>query len=120
MEQLISHFHEFRKEFLAQCEIFREEIQLLRESNIKHSSGIHGLETDISAMQKELHKMHKALLGASQKNKTERSVLHYMTSPLVILGLVVFFLILLISDLKVEKENGLLRGVIKAIPGVKE
>jgi hypothetical protein len=120
MEQLISHFHEFRKEFLAQCEIFRREIQSLRESNVRHDNGIRGIETDINEMQKELFKMHRTIQAALPKSKKEISMMGFIANPLVILGLVVFFLILLISDLKVEKENGLLKGVIRAIPGVAE
>jgi phosphoglycerate-specific signal transduction histidine kinase len=119
LEQLISHFHEFRKEFLAQCEIFRVEIQALRESNLRHDNGIRGIEVDINEMQKELHKMHQTIQRAVPRHRS-KSLVQHLTNPLVILGAVIFFLILLISDLKVEKENGLLKGVIKAIPGVKE
>lgn len=118
MDQLISHFHEFRKEFLAQCEVFRREIQGLRDSSVRQSGVIDSIEVDIEEMQKELHKFHKTISSISSKTKAT-GLMGLLNNPLVLFAAVIFFLILLISDLKVEKENGLLKDMMKVIPGAK-
>lgn len=99
---------------MNQCEVFRREIQSLRDSSVKNTTAIDLIEKDVEVMQKELHKMHKAL--TAKQDVKQMGFIQLIANPLIILGAVIFFLILLISDLKVEKTDSLLKGVLEKIP----